>query len=260
MKKRSFWLVILIIVILIIGVGVGIVFWYFSSGHIGPELNSNSNGNSGSAVASSENQSQTDVVRVDNPIDFKELQDTNVDIYAWLKVPNTAIDYPVLQSYDTDDGFYLDHNIYRNYEFAGSLYTEMKNKKDFSDPNTVIYGHDMLNGTMFQNLHYFENSDFFDENQYMYVYTTGHILTYEIFAAYIYDNRHILNSFDFSDKDVVKEYFDSCLNPRSMYANVRDGVTLGTDDKILTLSTCVGYDSGSRYLVQGVLVKDELTW
>lgn len=257
-KKNSIWFIVLIISIIIVGVGSGLTYWYFSSGFISSNQFQNSSQNN-SSEATTNNSSNADVVLVDNPIDFDKLQEINTDIYGWLKIPNTAIDYAVVQSNDTDDGFYLDHNIYRQYEFAGTLYTEMKNDKAFTDPNTVIYGHDMLNGTMFQNLHKFENADFFDQNKEMFVYTRGHILTYEIFAAYIYDDRHILNSFDFSDKAVFQEYIDSCLQPRSMYANVRKGVSITTNDKILTLSTCVGYDSSSRYLVQGVLVKDELT-
>ena len=83
-------------------------------------------------------------------------------------------------------------------------------------------------------------------------------LTYKIYAAYEYDDRHILNSFDFSDKTVVKAYFDSTLNPTAMTRNLREDVTLTENDTILTLSTCTNNDA-TRYLVQGVLFKDERT-
>ena len=139
------------------------------------------------------------------------------------------------------------------------FFSENVNKKDFSDPNTVLYGHNMKNGSMFQNLHLFEDPEFFEENQMVYIYTPDHVYSYQIFAAYKYDDRNILKSFDFSDKKVFAEYIKECLNPRSMAANVREEVEVTEDDKILTLSTCVGGDTDARYLVQAVMIKDEWT-
>ena len=82
-------------------------------------------------------------------------------------------------------------------------------------------------------------------------------LTYEIFSAYEYDDRHLLYSFDFSDKKVFREYLDYAQNPTSsMMYNTRS-LNVTTDDKIITLSTCLGDIETSRYLVQGVLIKDE---
>lgn len=194
----------------------------------------------------------------DNPIDFAALNQTNTDIYAWIRIPNTVIDYPVLQSTDQGDDFYLNHDIDRSYKFAGSIYSEKMNHKDFSDPVTVLYGHNMLNGSMFQNLHKFRDQKFFEENQTIYIYTPGHILTYQIFAAYKYDNRHIMNSFDFSDPKVLQDYFDYIQAPKSMLVNTRP-VELDLNAKVLTLSTCIGNEKDYRYLVQGVLIHDQPT-
>ena len=79
---------------------------------------------------------------------------------------------------------------------------------------------------------------------------------YEIFSAYEYDNRHILKSFDFSDPEVYASYLETALHPRSVNVMTRDGITLTTDDRIITLSTCIGKDT-SRYLVQAVLRAEE---
>ena len=92
-------------------------------------------------------------------INFKKLIKINSDIYAWIYVPGTRIDYPVAQSQESDD-HYLKYNFKNEPEFAGCIYTEKANKKDFSDPNTVFYGHNMRNGSMFQNLHKFEDEAF----------------------------------------------------------------------------------------------------
>ena len=194
----------------------------------------------------------------DNPIDFKTLQEKNSDIYAWIKVPGTKVDYPVLRSNDKPEDFYLNHDENGKYKFAGCIYSQMYNTDDFTDPNTILYGHNMNNGSMFASLHSFRKVSFFNENEYIYIYTPGHILTYRIYSAYRYDNRHILYSFDFSDKQVFADYIEMTKNPKSTIVNVRKDVEVTADDRIITLSTCITNDN-YRYLVQGVLVDDTLT-
>ena len=83
-------------------------------------------------------------------------------------------------------------------------------------------------------------------------------LTFKIYAAYVYDDRHILNSFDFSDPDILRKYQKYTLNPESIAKNTRK-VSLNKNSKILTLSTCTNGAENTRYLVQGVLIKDEQT-
>lgn len=196
---------------------------------------------------------------VDNPIDFKELQKVNTDIYAWIYVPGTGINLPVLQN-PFDDFYYLSHNVKREEYVYGSIYTQMANEKDFSDPVTVVYGHD--GEAEFRNLHYFEDEKFFAENEYFYVYTVGHIYTYRVLSAYKTDNRHILNSYDFSKSEVLEQYFKTVLEPDSLLVNVCEGAVLdATKDKIVQLSTCMPEEfyGPSRYIVTGVLVDDQLT-
>ena len=193
-----------------------------------------------------------------NPVDFPTLKAEHPDIYAWVTIPDTGINHPIVQS-TTDDNYYLYHDLDGNYTIYGSVFTQSMNATDFSDPVTVVYGHHTDNGTMFSDLRKFTDKDYFDAHDEMYVYTPGHILTYRIIAAYEYDNRHIMNSFDFSDPQVLADYFAFVLSPTSMQVNVREGTTLGPDDKIVQLSTCVEGNSGSRYIVTGVLVGDQET-
>ena len=201
----------------------------------------------------------TEEVLPQNPINFDELQDINSDLYAWIKIPNTVIDYPVAQSSNEDDNYYLHHNYMGNYEFAGTIYSQRHNSKYFVERMTVLYGHNMLDGSMFASLHDFSDPEFFEENDTMYIYIPGHILTYKIFAAYDYDDRHIMNSFDFYKDDVYEQYLKDCLNPHSANAIVREGVELDLDSRLVTLSTCHDYNSSLRFLVQGVLVDDQRT-
>ncbi len=119
------------------------------------------------------------------PDDFLSLMDVNPEVYAWITIPETNVNYPVLQSSE-DDNFYLNHNVYKNYSFPGAIYSQSCNKLDWSDRVTVLYGHNMLDGSMFATLHKFENQSFFEENPYFYIYTADRKLTYEIVTAFLH--------------------------------------------------------------------------
>lgn len=195
----------------------------------------------------------------DNPIDFAAQRKLNSHIIAWIRVPGTVIDYPVLQSGNGyGDNFYLTHDVNRQEHRAGSIYIQQMNRPDFTHPNTVLYGHNMANGSMFADLHQFRKTEFFNENEYIYVYTPGHILTYRIFAAFMYDDRHILNSFNFADPSEYSVFLEQSLHPTSLTRQVREGVNVTTADRIITLSTCAARKS-DRYLVEGVLIDDQPT-
>lgn len=190
------------------------------------------------------------------PVKFEELQAVNPDVYAWITVPGTDIDYPILQ-HASDNTYYLMHNIDGSYGYPGCIYTENMNSKDFTDNNTVIYGHNMKNGSMFAQLHKFEDPDFFKENREVLIYLPDEVLHYTIFAAHIYDDRHLLYSFDFTDPEVYQKYLDSIFSTRDMSANIDKDITVTTDDQIITLVTCIGSQPTNRLLVQAVLTDRE---
>jgi sortase, SrtB family len=190
-------------------------------------------------------------------IDFAELQTAvNPDIYAWIYIPDTLIDYPVLQ-HPTDNLYYLNYNLDGSRGYPGCIYTEDYNAKDFSDPNTVIYGHNMKNGTMFAGLHKFEDSAYFEEHPYVYIYTEEKLYVYEIFAAYESGNEHILYNNDFANEYVYSNYLEDIFAIRAMNSNIKEGAEVTAEDRIVTLSTCVANKSDRRYLVQGVLLNED---
>ncbi len=190
---------------------------------------------------------------VEIPIDFETLWEINPEAYAWITIPGTEIDYPILQS-ETDNTYYLTHNIEGEESPEGAIFTEDYNSKDFEDPNTVIYGHNMRNGSMFQGLHEYMDRAFFDENREVLIYLPDKILHYEIFAAYLYDDRHLLESFDFEDEDVFEAYLNRIFSIRDMNSFIDTDMEVTAEDKIITLSTCYSNESNQRYLVQAVLV------
>lgn len=191
-------------------------------------------------------------------IDFEELHATiSEDIYAWIYIPNTHVDYPIFQD-PVDNTYYLTHNVDGSEGYPGCIYTENYNSKDFSDPHTVIYGHNMRDTTMFSDLHLYEDQAFFDNNRYVFIYTEdGQTLVYKIFAAYQTNNSHQLLNFDFSDPHTLLEYLEN-TPMRMQEPYIYDDTTeFSEDDQILTLSTCVIQERQFhlRYLVQALRVK-----
>lgn len=104
-------------------------------------------------------------------LDWNELAKVNPDIYAWIYIPGTKVDYPVLQ-HPTDNTYYLNYNMNGTRGYPGCIYTEKENNKDFSDFNTIMYGHNMRNETMFETLHYYEDKAFLSMIR-MYMFTEG---------------------------------------------------------------------------------------
>ena len=270
-KKKTIWIIVLVISLIVLIAGGIFLYFYFGQKDVKREDFTPTEAAT-EAPTATPTQAPTEPPTEKGPltafgytlaelgdfdVDFDELNDINTDIYAWLYVPGTDVDYPVAQSIEyKEDDYYLDHNIYRQYQFSGTIYSQLKNHLDFHDPVTVLYGHNMLNGTMFASLHNFEDRDFFDEHNTAFVLTKDKVFTYLIYSAYVFDDRHILNTYNFDEEGVFQEYLDSTLEPHSYSENVREGVKLNTSNRILTLSTCTGGASNTRYLVQGVLVDE----
>lgn len=190
-------------------------------------------------------------------IDFEQLvSEVNEDIYAWIYIPGTLVDYPMLR-HPTEESYYLNRNLDGSSGYPGCIYVDPINAADFSDPNTVIYGHNMKDDSMFGSLHDFRDSQFFDEHRYLYIYTPEKTLVYEIFAAYEYSDIHLIYSFDLSNPEIFQTYLDQIFEIRDMSANIADDIEVTSDNRIVTLSTCIGGKDTMRYLVQGVLIYEQ---
>lgn len=189
---------------------------------------------------------------VEIPVDFESLQGINDEIYAWIQVEGTDINHPILQS-ATDDTYYLSHTAEKAEGYPGAIFTERYNNKDFTDFNTLVYGHNMLSGNMFQDLHNYSDPVFMAEHPYVVIYTPDKELRYRIFAAVVYDDRHIMLSYDFTDEQQRQLYLDSIYGVRNMSSVIDAEIPVSTEDRILTLSTCVSGNASERFLVEAVL-------
>lgn len=175
-----------------------------------------------------------DLVKEDEyVIDFAKLKEINPDVVAWLVIPNTNINYPVLQS--SDDSYYLLKNIYQKYNRNGSIFMHYENKKDLSDNNTIIFGHAMKNGTMFNNLKKIYNGDLGQDVK-IYLYLEDKIIEYSVYASYV------TNFDDLNPLDITISHFPK--TDRIFNYNV-------LEKKTLTLSTCYK-DSTQRLIVHAI--------
>lgn len=186
------------------------------------------------------------------PVDFQRLQQINEDLFAWIKIPNTQIDYPIACYEGEDQNYYLNHNMYREEQFAGCIFMQNVNEKDFSEYNTVLYGHNMKNDSMFGELHDFSDREFFDENRYIYIYLPDRVNVYEVFAAYTTNDININAIYDFSKRSHYEQYIKDIYGSLAVGGHIAESVEVTTDKSMITLSTCSSQDE-DRYVVQGVL-------
>lgn len=201
-------------------------------------------------------QEETEPQTCEAVYDFDELREENADIYAWITVPGTQVDYPVLQS--ETDNYYLERNLDGSQGYPGCLYTNKCNQKDFSDYNTVIYGHNMKNGSMFGCLHSYEDAEFFDENRKIIVYTKEGCLTYEIYVAVKFSDVYIPAYYD-GTTSLGRDAFLAAVkeeSEKSSISHIAEDIEIQPEDKIVTLSTCVNGEREKRWLIVGRLVSE----
>lgn len=178
-----------------------------------------------------------------SPVDFDSLQEVNPEIIGWLYVEALDISYPIAQGEDND--YYLHNTFEGTPNIAGCIFLDCENKKNFSDRNSVVYGHNMKNQSMFGKLKQFKEGAF-DESPYFWVYTPDQIYKYEIFACHDVGYTSKTYQLTFEDDqdfmDYIKEAFDNSV--------VSSGLSVGKEDTVVTLSTCTGVET-TRFIVQG---------
>ena len=182
----------------------------------------------------------------DGRIDFTVLQEENPEIWGWLYIPGTDIDRPLLQS-ATSDADYQNHTADGQEDETGALYIEIPNQINLCDFNTVIHGKDQKEGDLFYELHKFEEPDFFNEHEALYIYTPDNVYTYSIYAAYYDEGSDILRRYDYTTYQGCNAYLADYYDRRDMTMNKREGwEDLTAGHFLLTLD---GTTTGDRQFV-----------
>lgn len=253
MKSNKKLLIIIGVVLLLAVGGIG-GFVAFRSG--------GKDAGSGEYIEDAKNEydvaKEANVKDADDPydveVDFAGLKKINPDVIGWIKIPGTNIDYPILQSVDEDDDYYLNRTLEKAEGLPGSIYMEKYDSPDFTDPVSIIYGHTLHDGTMFSELKNYKEREFFDENPYIYVYYPEGRKKFQIFAAVAFDDRYLVMSYAFTyDKDFEQYISDlkSCME-----GNVDEDLDVKFGDTVITLSTCIDEFPDQRWLVNAVLVDE----
>ena len=190
--------------------------------------------------------------------DIKALQNNNPDIYGWITIPGTTVDYPILQS--VEDNFYLEHKEDKSEGLPGAIYTNSCDGKDFNVPNTILYGHNMKDGSYFGQLHLYEDEAFFKENREIYIYLSDRKLTFTIIAASTFNDSYLSEAYVMSLPGGVGQFLNDVKDfaPDDSTTNISEDYGMGDWQQIITLSTCVKGVDDQRYLVIGKLEAVEL--
>lgn len=213
-------------------------------------------------VATTPNPSKADNIAVtatieepnypyDITIDFNELRRKNAETIGWIRFapePET-INYPIVQTIDND--FYLHHTFTGRESMMGAIFMETTNAPDFSDQNTVIYGHRMKNKSMFYHLEDYKKKEFWEQYPYFYIYTPdGMVNTYMVFSCATIP----------AGSPTYETYFGGENEFNSMIKSIKKagyydtGIEVSYGSKIVTLSTCTAASDDNRITVRGVLI------
>ena len=180
-------------------------------------------------------------------VDFSVLKQENEDIVGWLYLEDSPINYPVVQSYDND--YYLRRLVNGEYNIAGSLFMDYRNDSNLEDNNTIIYGHNMKNNTMFGSLQEYKNQNYYDNHKVMYYFTPEKNYIIELFTGYTISVESDIYDLSIIDSSKLEELISK--------SDFESNTKVTEEDKIITLSTCAYEYDGARYVVMGVLKEIE---
>ena len=183
----------------------------------------------------------------EKPEELSAFQEQNRHVIGLLDIPDSEIRYPILQHPSTDN-YYLDITIDGYAGYPGSIYTNTMEGQDFDTFNTVIYGHNMRDGSYFGSLKNYRDRAFLDSHREIDIYTDSEKHVYDVFAVVIYDDRYITAVYKDNSEADRKAFLDSLDNgyPDTL---ILDDVEVDADSHIITLSTCIADMHDNRLLI-----------
>ncbi len=173
----------------------------------------------------------------------------NEDISGWITIPDTNVDYMVVQGSDND--YYLNHGVNGQWLSGGSIFMDYRNNYDYSDFNTVIYGHQMNNGSMFEDIRKFRKEDFFNSHPTATIYSLNREFKVEFFAFLLVGSDHPVYELNFTDDNTKAAHLEKLITDAAW---TRD-VDVSTTDHIVTLSTCTYEFDDARAVLVGKLTQ-----
>ena len=179
--------------------------------------------------------------------DLAALREVNPDVVGWIRVPDTKIDYPVVQG--EDNNFYLKHTWQGHENTVGTIFMDYGSSPDLTDFNTLIYGHNMRTGSMFASLRNYSQQDYFNAHPYVYLLVDNGAFRFEVFSVY----QAELDASAYGQSFRQRETREKFLQDAAEKSTIETEITPGIRDRILTLSTCSGMGYETRWVVHARL-------
>lgn len=201
-----------------------------------------------STVVTFTNEISTDDADLPIKVDFDKLKNINPEVVGWLYCKDTQINYPIVQTDNNEK--YLHNLINGEYNFAGTLFVDYRCEKDFAGLNTIVYGHNMKNGSMFGDLPKYRAQDYYDAHPIMWLLTPDTTYKVELLSGQITPSDS--DAYDIIEKpDDLSKYLENAVSNSAFKTNS------SVDDakKIITLSTCSYEYENARFVVIGKLVE-----
>lgn len=180
-------------------------------------------------------------------MDLAALREVNPDVIGWIRIPNTRINYPLLQGQDND--YYLKRAWDHRETSVGSIFLEQRNAADLTDYNTIVYGHNMNDGSMFAGLRKFSAQGYWEKHPYVYILSDAGVYRYEIFASYKAPVDSVTYGLSFHQVETKAAFLLYALEN----SRIQTEIIPQEHDRILTLSTCSGAGYAHRWVVQARL-------
>ena len=180
-------------------------------------------------------------------IDLAALREINPDVLGWIRIPDSRIDYPLMAG--TDNDFYLNHTWDKQENSVGSIFLEHQNSPDLTDYNTILYGHNMNDGSMFAGLRRYTGQHYWSNHPYVYIATDSGVLRYEIFSSYTARVDSVTYGLSFRQEKTRADFLIHALETSVIQADI----VPEKEDRILTLSTCSGAGYSTRWVVHARL-------
>ena len=177
-----------------------------------------------------------------NSANEEELKSINSDYKMWIQIENTNINYPVVQGSDND--YYLKHNFRKESNISGTVFVESANDID-NDKNIILYGHNMRNGTMFNNITNYKEESFFNEDNKISIIMNNTLYEYEVFSVYVKNVSEVNLAIGFANED---EFINYAYNEADESLYKKD-VDFSAEDNLITLVTCSYEFTDARTIV-----------
>ncbi len=193
---------------------------------------------------------------------YKDSFLANSDMAAWLMIPNTTIDYPVMWTPE-DENYYLNRDFNKKENKNGCLLLDTDSSLDPLTTNLIIHGHNMKSGAMFGNLTDYEDYSYYENHKQLFLYTKEMKKTYEVIAVFrsqvFKKSDNVFKFYKFFEAD-TQEQFDDFYNNIKGLSIYDTGVTAGFGDHFITLSTCVYHVENGRFVVIAKEISNEETY